>query len=327
MTALELDMSDNTRSAAWTCALQLRPDRSVAAGSFAALCDAIRRGADLRVYTEFVFEEHIVPGGDGVPEHNGLVREVIDFRETLLVDDRHAAGITTLRQPLHPPLGFNGRDPKMSYFLYNMDGQQACANLLLDAARLIGQPDSVSGPGRGQAQPGQQADVPAPADMPKMSPQSLFDQGTTGPSRNFIYEMEVYRFFVRADWEEVLAYDSAGCVTAGSFKALEAAQIAGREIRVGVRDLCADLGAGPPHEVFSHVGSGFVHAKARLYNALTHPLVRVAPAVPLLYASRNWDVAWVYLRTDGYACLRVLNPCTREFTDRDARFACRWFAR
>lgn len=309
-----------SRSSQWQCALELRPDRSVAGGSFDGLCGAIGRGADLRVYTEFLFEEHIVPGGDGDPRRNGLIREVIDFRQTFLLGGRHAAGITTLRQPLHPPFGFNGRQPKMSFFLYNMDGHQACANLLLDD-------------GQAALPPGACSTVPAPADMPKMGPQNVFDEGSTGPSRNFIYDMEVYRFFVRDEWQQVLACDAGGQTTAGSFDALEAAQIAAREIKVGIRGLCSDLLAADAsdsaadHEVFVHVGSGFLHTGPRVYDALTHPLVRVRPAVPLHYASCNWDVAWVYLCTDGRACLRVLDPHTRRFEDRDARFACRWFAR
>lgn len=301
-------------SSAWTCALELRPDRTVAAGSFEALCAAIRRAADLRVYTEFVFEEHIVPGGDGNSRHNGLMREVIDFRQTILLNDRHTAGITTLRQPLHPPFGFNGTQPKMSYFLYNMDGQQACANVLLD--------DKAP-----SAEPGTHLQIPTPAAMPKMSPEDVYDLGTTGPSRNFIYDMEVYRFFVRDDWEEILAHDATGRVLRGSFDSLEQAQSAGREIKVGIRDLCADLGDGPTHEVFSLLGSGFIHTGLRVYDTLTHPLVRVAPAIPLHYRSRNWDVTWVYLRTDGNACLRSLDPYTRRFSDKPRRLACRWFAR
>lgn len=302
--------------ASWSCALELRPDRTIAAGSYEALAAAIRRGADLRIYTEFLFEEHIVPGGDGNRDRNGLIREVIDFRETLLIDDRHVAGITTLRQPLHPPFGFNGTQPKMSLFLYNMDGQQACANVLLD--------DSPALPA------GKFDEIPAPADMPKMSRMTVHDGDTTGPGRNFIYDMEVYRFFVCDEWEEVLAYDAEGRVTAGSPEQLEAAQIAGKEMKVGIRDLCSDLAPKSlslTHEVFTAVGSGFYHVPQRLYNALTHPIVRVAPAIPLLYGSANWDVSWVYLRSDGYAVRRDLNPLTRQFTDVPARYACRWLAR
>jgi len=298
---------------AWTPALTLSSDRSVAGGSHGALAAAIGRGADLRVYTEFVFEEHIVPGGDGDPSHDGVVREVIDFRETILLGGSHVAGVTTLRQALFPPFGFNG-DPRMSFFLYQGDGRQACANLLFGDV-----PSDV--------RPGVRGDLPTPADMPKMSPEVVYDIGTTGPSRNFVYDMEVYRYFVRDVWQELLAHDAEGKVERGSIDAIEEAQIAGREIKVGIRGLAADLGAGPDHEVFTLVGSGFFHTRMRLYDTLTHPLVRVAPAIPLEYRSNGWDVAWVYLRTDGVATLRLLNPYTRQFTDRPARFACRWFAR
>lgn len=304
----------------WTNVLELAPDRSVRAGSREALAAAIGRGADLRVYTEFLFEEHITPGGTGDDRLLGPIREVIDFRETVLVDGTHVGGITTQRQPLEPPFGFNGRDPKMSFFLYTGDGDQALANLVLGAHD-------------GGVEPGARTVEPTPADMPKMGPQEFFDVGTSGPARNFVYDMEVYRYFVRDDWEEVLAHDADGTVRGGSFDALEAAQIAGREIKVGIRDLAADLApdaggdAALHHEVFTPVGSGFLHVRARWYDALTHPLVRVAPAIPLRYGSGGWDVAWVFLRTDGLATVRRLDPYTRGWEDRPARLACRWFAR
>ena len=304
-------------SSHWVCALELDRRRAPVGGSCAELCDAVRRGADLRVYTEFLHEEHIAPyscTSAAGPENNGLIREVIDFRETILVDGRHAAGVTLLRQPLEPTTGFNGTQPKMSFFLYNMDGRQACANLLLDASPVAGRP-------------GTKTEAPATAEVPKMSRQEVFDVDTTGPSRNFVYDMEVYRFFVRDDWTELLAHDRQGRVESGSFAAVEQAQIEGREIKVGLRELCADLGDGPAHEVFSLVGSGFVHTGRRFYEALSHPLVRVAPGVPLQYRSFGWDVTWVFARTDGFAVLRTLNPYTRTFQDRETRLACRWFAR
>jgi hypothetical protein len=304
--------------ATWTIALELAPDRAVRAGSKAALAAAIGRGADLRVYTEFLFEEHIVPGGNGDASLDGLIREVIDFRETILVDGRHVGGITTQRQPLEPPFGFNGTEPKMSFFMYTGDGDQRLANLVF--AGVEGAPP-----------PGERTITPPPADMPKMGEQEYFDLGTSGPSRNFVYDMETYRYFVRDDWEEVLASEADGTVTAGSFDRLEAAQVAGREIKVGIRNLAAELGgqgrAGVRHEVFTSVGSGFLHTRPRIYAALTHPLVRVAAADPLHYASSNWDVAWVFLRTDGQAMVRRLDPYSRLWEDRPGRFACRWFAR
>jgi hypothetical protein len=301
----------------WSTVLELAPDRSVAAGSKEALADAIGHGADLRIYTEFLYEEHILPGG-GDPTLSGPIREVIDFRETILIEGRYVAGITTLRQPLEPPHGFNGRDPKMSFFMYTTDGDQALANLVL-------------GDQPGSAAPGERVVVPTPADMPKMGVQEFHDLGTTGPSRNFVYDMETYRFIVRDEWREILAHDADGRVMAGSFAALEAAQVAGQEIKVGIRDLAADLTpAGTPrvsHEVFTLVGSGFVHVRAGLYVTLTHPLVRVAASIPIRYHSGNWDAAWVFLRTDGQAQVRRIDPYTRNWEDRPARFACRWFAR
>jgi hypothetical protein len=288
--------------AGWTLALELRPDRSVASGSKQAVVDALARGADLRVYTEFLFEEHIEPGGrPGAPEQDGLIREVIDFRETIVIGGTYAAGITTLRQALHPPFGFNG-GPKMSFFLYTIDGEQACANV------VFGEPDPA-------AAFGTRVVVPSPADMPKMGPDEVLDLGTISPSRNFVYDFERYRFFVRDDWDELDGFD-----------AIAAAQIAGREIKVGVAGLLG-RGSAPEHEVFIGVGSGFLHTGPRLYSCLTHPLVRVAPAVPIRYASGNWDVAWVFLRTDGFAVVRRFDPQTRDWTDREEHFAMRWFAR
>jgi len=316
-----MSLDPPTARATWSVALELGPDRSVIAGSKAGLVAAILRGADLRVYTEFLFEEHVVPGGNGDPSLDGLIREVIDFRETILVEGRHVAGITTLRQPLEPPFGFNGREPKSSFFMYTSDADQALANLVFAGVE-------------GATPPGGRSVTPTPADMPKMSEQEYFDVGTSGPSRNFVYDMETYRFFVRDDWDEVLGHEADGTVTTGSFERLEAAQIAGREIKVGIRDLAAGMGGrgglgdgATPHEVFTPVGSGFVHTRPRVYAALTHPVVRVAAAEPLRYASGNWDVAWVFLRTDGQATVRRMDPYTRTWEDRLGRYACRWFAR
>ncbi|MCE9589749.1 MAG: hypothetical protein K8S99_04425 [Planctomycetes bacterium] len=300
----------------WTCALELRPDRSIAAGSERALVDALRRGADLRIYTEFIFEEHIVPGGDGDTSHDGLIREVIDFRQTYLVDDRHAAAVTTLRQPVHPPFGFNGTQPRTSFFLYNMTGHQGCANVILDGSAPT-------------AQPGGRREMPTPAAMPKMGPETIFDEGTLGQSRNFIYDFDVYRFFVRDEWREVLSHNENGRVISGSFDALKKAQIEAREFKVAMRGLCTGMSGdtGLQHEVFAHIGSGFLHEKPGLYNAITHPLVRIAPAIPLQYRSGSWDAAWVYLATDGRAVVRRLDPYTRAWSDTPTRLACRWFVR
>jgi hypothetical protein len=310
----------------WTVALELDPHRRVVGGSKQALVDALARGADLRMYTEFVFEEHIEPGWTGDPSLRGLIREVIDFRQTIIVDGRHAAGMTTLRQPLHPPFGFNGTDAKMAYFFYTSDADQARANL------LIAGPDADQARAPGAPTPGTHVTNPAPPDMPKMSPEEAYDLGTLGPSRTFVYDMEVYRFIVRDSWEELLAHDADGTPIRGSIDAIEAAQIAGRELKVAISGLGAEVAdrVGLPaleHEVVSNLGSGFFHVGPRLYNALTHPIVRLAPTVPLAYRSQGWDLVWVHLRTDGQATVRRLDPWTQTWSDTRTRFAARWFAR
>jgi hypothetical protein len=98
----------------WTSALELDTNRRVISGSSEALANAIRQGADLRIYTEFRHNEHI----DVTSTNDDLIREVAEFRETLLVDDRWTAGFMTLRQPVELPDAFGAR-PSMSLFLYN----------------------------------------------------------------------------------------------------------------------------------------------------------------------------------------------------------------
>lgn len=307
----------------WRCLLELRPDRSIAAGAPAALCDAIRRGADLRVYTEWIYEEHVAPElPHPDPRHNGLLQEIIDMRETMLVDDRYVAGITTLRQPILPFEGFNpNAAPRTSFFMYGMDGQQACANVMLDGAVP-------------SAAPGQSQIIPGPGHGSKMQASEANDAGTRGPSRNFIYDFEVYRYFVRDDWTPILAHDANGQITAGSWEAFHEAHRQGREFKVGITNLCADLnhGSAPTsarvsHEVFTNLGSGWIHTRLKRYEVLTHPLVRVKPVIPMKYKPGGWDVAWIYLTTAGQAWVRSLNPYSRVFRDDETRLACRWFVR
>ena len=111
----------------WVSVLELDSRREITGGSPGALCAAIRRGADLRIYTEFIHNEHIDPASDSAE----LIREVSEFRATYLVEDRWCAGIMTLRQPISLPDAFGPR-ASMSFFMYNQDGQQAIARPYLD---------------------------------------------------------------------------------------------------------------------------------------------------------------------------------------------------
>ena len=87
---------------AWKSVLNLSSSRRPTFGSEDELVGAIRRGADLRIYTEFRNNEHLDPSS----ENDEPVQEVSEFRVTYLIDDRWTAGIMTLRQPIMPPIGF-----------------------------------------------------------------------------------------------------------------------------------------------------------------------------------------------------------------------------
>lgn len=301
----------------WRCAYELDANRKPVAGSESDLCHAIRRGADLRVYTEFYYEEHVAPFQNlaGDTSADGLVREVIDFRETILIDNRHVAGITTTRQPMNPILGFNGASAKMSYFMYNMTGHQSCASLSLDAI-----PEATDTPGVILTEP-------APTGVPKMSETEAHDVGSACPSRNFIYQMETYRFWVQDNWTEELAHDEQGEPIRGSWEALSESHKAGREIKVAIGGLYNDIGTGMPEEVFTPVGTAFNHMTQQLFETQSHPIVRVSPSIPMKYASGRWDVSWLIIRTNGLIEIRTLTPHTRKFHDWSKRCPCRWFVR
>jgi hypothetical protein len=297
---------------AWTCVLVLDRRRQPTSGSATALTDAIRRAADLRIGTEFRHNEHIEPGSD----NRELIQEVADFRVTYLLENRWAAGVIPLRQPISLPDGFGPR-PSMSFFLYNQNGEQAIARPYLD-----GQP--MSGTlGR------------SPLDdhsaMPKYHQLDNWDLGTNAPSSNFIYDFDVYRFLVSDDWTEELAHTPTGEVVSGSFDALAHAFSAGREVKVAIRGLCADLAEpGAPvvdHEVFVHLGSCYNYSKRRLFMGGSHPLVRVRPAIPMRYASRAWDFGWLMPRTDGRVARWLVDPYTLKFKKSEGRYAMRWLVR
>ena len=92
----------------WTCPLVLDSSRNIVAGSQDALVRAIRRGADLRIYTEFRHNEHI----DVRSLSDEKVREVAEFAVTYLVEDCWAAGLMSLRQPRVLARRDLGRDPQ-----------------------------------------------------------------------------------------------------------------------------------------------------------------------------------------------------------------------
>jgi len=290
----------------WQCILALNSAHETVAGNPTALCDAIRRGADLRIGTDFIHNQHIEPGA----EQADRILEVSEFRVTYLLDDRWTAGIMSLRQPIEPPEQFGPR-PSMSFFLYNQDGNQAVARPFLDGPPASGAP----GP----------SPVEAHDDMPKYHQFDAWDGETNSPSQNFIYDFESYRFFARDRWREVLAHDADGNIISGSFQALSDAFSAGCEVKVAIRNLCWEMG-GMPHEVFVQTCSGFLYPERGYFCAETQPIVRVAPDIPLRYRSRGWDFGWLIARTDGHLAMLICDPYTLRFSRSGGKATMRWFA-
>lgn len=296
----------------WRTALELDSQRRVTAGSDRALADSIRCGADLRVGTEFVHNQHI----DVTSSRAELIREVAEFRVTYLIEDCWVAGVMSLRQPINLPLGFGPR-PSMSFFLYNQDGQQAIARPYLDGVPAEGAP----GP----------SPLDVPPNMPRYHTQSSFDGATNAPSSNFIYDFECFRFFVCDAWREVYAHDAHGAPLSGSMDALIDAFSRGCQLKIGVRNLCSGLAedpaSAPNHEIFVEVGPGYYYTAEKLFMVGSHPVIRVRPARPMLYTTRGWDFGWLMPRTDGRVVYRRCDPYTLAFNDMESRCAMRWFVR
>jgi hypothetical protein len=294
----------------WTCALELDADRKVAAGSERALADAVRRGADLRIYTEFIHNEHI----DVTSDRAERIQEVAEFGVTYLLRDSWVAGIMSLRQPIELPSRFGPR-PSMSFFLYNENGQQAIARPYLDGAFPGGQP--------GPSEPA------APDNMPKYHVSDAWDEDTNAPSSNFAYDFDVYRYNVCDSWREVLSHDAAGAVQAGSLDALVEAFAEGCAVKVAVRDLCSGLAgeADCAHELLVEAGPCYYYTEQRLFITGSHPLIRVKPGVPLRYESEGWDFGWLVVRSDGHVVYRRFDPYTLACEDIEVRHPVRWFVR
>ena len=295
----------------WTKVLELDENRTIAVGSEQALADAIRRGADLRIGTRFLHGEHIDPTSDS----DEIVEEVAEFAITYLIDDHWSAGAINLRQPVSLLPGF-GPGSSMSFFMYNQNGEQAVARPYLDDSQAARQREAEL------AEP--------PSTAPKYHVLDSVDEGSNAPSQNFIWDFEVFRYWVRDDWREVYSH-SAGGRTEGSIDALEEEVIAGSQVKVGISGLCDDLmapGDSPPtHEVFVQAGSCYYYTEKRRLNAGTHPLVRVRPAAPMRYNSHGWDFGWLLCRTDGFVERRLYDPYTLTCTDSQVRCAMRWFVR
>lgn len=291
----------------WTLAYASDKTRTPTAGSAQALREAIGRGADLRIYTTFDWMEHmgaILPG-------SGLIQETIDHRVTYLLDNRWVAALTALRYPANCGLGF-GAEPSLSFFMYNQDAQFGIARPYFQNA------------------PGNSRQLAKFDFGPMYHVIDHCDDATDSPSHNAFYDFGEYRWLVCDDWQELLAHDADGAMTSGSLESLCDAFRSGHSIKVGVKNLCREL--APPgsqpveHEVFVELGSMYNHTAQGFLSGESLPLVRIAPGIPLRYASGNWNFGWILPRTDGTVFHLVIDPYTREIQQRSARYAIRWFA-
>jgi len=148
-----------------------------------------------------------------------------------------------------PVASLDGFGPRasMSFFMYNQDGTQAIARPFFDGQPP--QPDNNASPGE------------VSANVLRMHMLDRQDVGTNAPSENFIYQFDEYRYLVRDEWRQVLAHDAGGRVTGGSLEALTDAFAEGREIKVAIAGLCAELSEDPEHavrhELMVHCGPGW----------------------------------------------------------------------
>ncbi len=293
----------------WQCVLELDEHCVQRNGNEAELAEAVRCGADLRVGTGFRHHEHIELGSDC----QELIHEFIDFRVTYLLDNQWSAGICNLRMPVHTPEGFGPRE-SMSFFLYNQNGLQALARPFLDGKLSTEHMNScLNDFGR----------------MTRFRELDRADTETNAPSYTFVYNFDFFKFCVNSRWREVLSHESDGTIISGSIEDLACAFRTGAEFKVAIRGLCADLGSDADdavdHEVFAHLGSCYYYTERKLFMGATHPVVRVAPTIPLTYRSQGWDFGWLLPRTDGHVARWLCDPYTLKFRKSTSRHAIRWF--
>jgi hypothetical protein len=296
----------------WRETITLDASRNVVAGDVRTLRQAVARGADLRIYSEFRHNEHI----DTASNNDDVIQETMDMRATYLIDGRWCAGVITLRQPVALPTGFGPR-PSLSLFLYNEDGSQAIARPLLDGV-----------PAAGSLGPSPPSDH---SGMPKFHERDRWDDQTNAPSSNFVYDFDTLRYFVRDDWQLALHNSSDGEILAGSHDRLAEVFSQGVEWKISVKGLCADLVESDKdalsHEVLIQAGSCYFYTGERLMIAASHPLPRIRPAIPLRYESGGWDYAWLVARSDGRVSRLVYNPYNLQPKESSGQHEIKWFYR
>lgn len=290
----------------WRQVLALNEKREVTAGSIAELAMAAKNGAQVKSYTTFDYAEHMA--APDVKE--GLVQEMMSYGVTYWLEGGHVAVIQNTRYPANASLGF-GSVPSLSFFLNNENGYNGIARPFLDGRK------------------GQPRNTPDLAGKYRTIDEHDFD--TSSPSENFTYDFGEYRWWVDESWQEVLSVDENGRAISGSLECLQEEFRAGKNLKVGIKNLCSELLAdgadAVEHEVFVELHSVYNHHDSGFLGGESQPVVRVAPNVPMRYEHGNWNFGWVLPRTDGVVHQLIIDPLDRSFNQSEGRFGMRWFVR
>jgi len=277
--------------------LELNNKREIIAGSAEALNEALMRGADLKIETVFRHDEHMDINSP-IKDH---VREVSEFPATIVVDGRWSASFMTVRQPANVPYGFGPR-ASLSLFMYNQDGSQAIARPYLDGGAITGV--------KGQCEPYSYSE------HEKMRYLSCYDRGTNAPCDNFIYDFDSFRFLVCDRYRPLHSMEMLfECIRTGA------------DVKVGISGICDELPGAKSYEHVVYIRAAFLYhyQESGLLVAETHPFVRVAPDIPMRYATDNWDYCWAILRTDGDCSVMRMDPHTLKFTELKRNYKVTWF--
>jgi len=287
-------------------AMTLNPKLEIIQGSVVNLNSLLAAGADLKVSTGFTFNEHI----DINSKDDQTVAETSTFAQTVIIDDHWSAGFMTLRQPVELPNGF-GTANSLSLFLYNQNGLQAMAKLVLD----------------GQVEKALNNDTDDFGYV-KNHLISMNDQGTCGVSRNFIYDFDFMAFSLNDIYEELFANSKEGICVGGSIDGMAEAYAKGRGIKLAVKDISEALWGKSTHsdEHFLHCASSYYLTKEKVMIASSLPFISVPADIPLTYKARSYKYCWLVARSDGRVEIRSYSPFENKWLTQTMRTKLRWFA-
>ena len=274
----------------WTKICSVAGDFQPAAGSVAAVAEAVRRGADLRRFSTYD------------PESTGLVEETMSLQTTWVFDDEHVGGLSTLRHPVDAGLDFWSR-PTMAYWIFNVTAPSASAMVPMD------------GQAADRAEDGWVYVDNTPFDR-ALDKQWLSKQYHWWVRDDWeeVCTHDEDGNPSRGSWEDVRSAANDGCELKVGIRDLWSH--------------LASPGVEPPeHEVFTTCGTQFAHVDGAFFGALTTPTFLVRPVAPLKFRDDVVEPGWLLVRSDGRVKRQTLNVSTFKWEQTWGRYAVRWFAR